>query len=48
MSPTAKGLSIADKREVISPDNFPAKGNITKCVCGENKDNMEHGACVYT
>ena len=27
---------------VMLPDNFPVKGNITKCVCGENKENMKH------
>ena len=27
---------------VILPDNFTVNGNITKCVCAENKENMEH------
>jgi hypothetical protein len=50
LSPTAKGLSIDDKRYIFSmrnrmvilPENFPLKEQTTKCVCGENKENMEH------
>ena len=50
LSPTAKGLSIDDKRYIFSmrnrmiilPDNFPIKGETHRCVCGENNENMKH------